>query len=167
MEENLTIILKEISENKIKDYHIKDTDKLIGVAKKLNLYKEGDSYLELAAKISDCALKCYGKQDEEPISFLKAYMPKNRFKKLENIAESIEKDSGMSVGFLPRNIDRESVDILHRTHMGTDHNPLTLIVQGLRCALADGWGGSLIATELQDILFGTPHKREINAILAY
>lgn len=159
------IILKEISENKIKDYQIRDIDKLIGVAKKLDLYKEGDSYLELAAKISDCALKCYGKQDEEPIAFLKAYMAKSRIKKLENVAESIEKDSGMSVGLLPRNIDRESVDILHRTHMGTDHNPLTLIIQGLRCALADGWGGSLIATELQDILFGTPHKREINANL--
>ena len=159
------IILKEISENKIKDYQIRDIDKLISVAKRLNLYKEGDSYLELAAKISDCALKCYGKQDEEPIAFLKAYMAKSRITKLENVAESIEKESGISVGLLPRNIDRESVDILHRTHMGTDHNPLTLIIQGLRCALADGWGGSLIATELQDILFGTPHKREINANL--
>ena len=159
------IILKEVSEKKIKDYQIRDTDKLVSVAKRLNLYKEGDSYLELAAKISDCALKCYGKQDEEPIAFLKAYMAKNRITKLENVAESIEKESGISVGFLPRNIDRESVDILHRTNMGTDHNPLTLIIQGLRCALADGWGGSLIATELQDILFGTPHKREINANL--
>jgi len=66
---------------------------------------------------------------------------------------------------LPRNIDREAVDILHRTHMGTDHDPLTLIIQGLRCALADGFGGSLIATELQDVLFGTPHKSEINTNL--
>ena len=33
--------------------------------------------------------------------------------------------------------------------------------QASRCALADGWGGSMISTELQDILFGTPraHRR--------
>ena len=29
-------------------------------------------------------------------------------------------------------------------------------MQGLRTGLADGWGGSMIATELQDVLFGTP-----------
>ena len=26
----------------------------------------------------------------------------------------------------------------------------------MRVALADGWGGSMIATELQDVMFGTP-----------
>jgi carbon-monoxide dehydrogenase catalytic subunit len=30
------------------------------------------------------------------------------------------------------------------------------MLHGARTALADGWGGSMIATELQDILFGTP-----------
>jgi carbon-monoxide dehydrogenase catalytic subunit len=30
------------------------------------------------------------------------------------------------------------------------------VLHGARTALADGWGGSMIATELQDILFGTP-----------
>ncbi|MFH1639134.1 MAG: anaerobic carbon-monoxide dehydrogenase catalytic subunit, partial [Chloroflexota bacterium] len=31
-----------------------------------------------------------------------------------------------------------------------------ILRQGVRTALADGWGGSMIATELQDIIFGTP-----------
>ncbi|MFC1902884.1 anaerobic carbon-monoxide dehydrogenase catalytic subunit, partial [Chloroflexota bacterium] len=31
-----------------------------------------------------------------------------------------------------------------------------LLKQGVRASIADGWGGSMIATELQDILFGTP-----------
>jgi carbon-monoxide dehydrogenase catalytic subunit len=30
------------------------------------------------------------------------------------------------------------------------------MLQGTRAALADGWGGSMIATELQDCMFGTP-----------
>jgi len=40
--------------------------------------------------------------------------------------------------------------------MGTDQDYRNLIFQATRCALADGWGGSMISTELQDIMFGTP-----------
>jgi carbon-monoxide dehydrogenase catalytic subunit len=60
------------------------------------------------------------------------------------------------LGVLPRGVDREVVEIMHRTHMGTDQDYHNLIFQSTRCALADGWGASMIATELQDILFGTP-----------
>ena len=45
---------------------------------------------------------------------------------------------------------------MHRTHMGTDQDYKNLIFQATRCALADGWGASMMATELQDIMFGTP-----------
>ena len=45
---------------------------------------------------------------------------------------------------------------MHRTHMGVDQDYRNLLLQGSRCALADGWGGSMISTELQDILFGNP-----------
>jgi carbon-monoxide dehydrogenase catalytic subunit len=60
------------------------------------------------------------------------------------------------LGVMPRGVDREVVEIMHRTHMGTDQDYHNLIFQATRCALADGWGASMIATELQDILFGTP-----------
>ncbi|MCK5380067.1 MAG: anaerobic carbon-monoxide dehydrogenase catalytic subunit, partial [Candidatus Latescibacteria bacterium] len=60
------------------------------------------------------------------------------------------------MGVTPRGIDREIVEIMHRTHMGVDMDYENLMIQGTRCAIADGWGGSMIATELQDILFGTP-----------
>jgi carbon-monoxide dehydrogenase catalytic subunit len=53
-------------------------------------------------------------------------------------------------------VDREIVEIMHRTHMGVDQDYKNLLLQGTRAALADGWGGSMIATELQDVLFGTP-----------
>jgi len=48
------------------------------------------------------------------------------------------------------------VDLMHRTHMGVDQDYQNLITQAGRVALVDGWGGSMIATELQDIMFGTP-----------
>jgi carbon-monoxide dehydrogenase catalytic subunit len=56
----------------------------------------------------------------------------------------------------PRGIDREIVEVLHRTHMGNDQDAEHILDQALRCALGDGWGGSMLATDLSDVLFGTP-----------
>ena len=61
------------------------------------------------------------------------------------------------MGVVPRNIDREIVEIMHRTHIGVDQDYKNLMKQGTRAAIADGWGGSMLATDLQDILFGTPY----------
>jgi len=60
------------------------------------------------------------------------------------------------LGVTPRGIDREIVEIMHRTHMGVDQDYRHILLQTMRCALADGWGGSMISTDLQDIMFGTP-----------
>jgi anaerobic carbon-monoxide dehydrogenase catalytic subunit len=56
----------------------------------------------------------------------------------------------------PRGIDRENVEMLHRTHMGVDSDYANVLLHALRTSLADGWGGSMIATELSDVMFGTP-----------
>ena len=48
---------------------------------------------------------------------------------------------------------------MHRTHMGVDNDAVHILLQGLRTGLSDGWGGSMIATDIQDILFGTPQPR--------
>jgi len=60
------------------------------------------------------------------------------------------------LGLTPRGIDRENVEMLHRTHMGVDSDYANVLLHGLRTSLADGWGGSMIATELSDVMFGTP-----------
>jgi anaerobic carbon-monoxide dehydrogenase catalytic subunit len=60
------------------------------------------------------------------------------------------------LGIEPRGVDWEIAEMLHRTHMGVDNDAVNLLVQGLRASLADGWGGSMIATEVSDVLFGTP-----------
>jgi carbon-monoxide dehydrogenase catalytic subunit len=46
------------------------------------------------------------------------------------------------------------------THMGNTADPEALIRQGLRTGLSNGWGGSMIGTEITDILFGTPIVRK-------
>jgi anaerobic carbon-monoxide dehydrogenase catalytic subunit len=65
-------------------------------------------------------------------------------------------DKWQALGIAPRGVDWEVTEMMHRTHMGVDNDAVNLLLQALRCALADGWGGSMIATELSDILFGTP-----------
>jgi carbon-monoxide dehydrogenase catalytic subunit len=60
------------------------------------------------------------------------------------------------LGVDPRGVDREIVECMHRTHMGVDHDYVHIILHGLRTSISDGWGGSMIATELSDVLFGTP-----------
>jgi carbon-monoxide dehydrogenase catalytic subunit len=40
--------------------------------------------------------------------------------------------------------------------MGVDTDYRNILRHGVRTALSDGWGGSLIATELQDIMLGSP-----------
>ncbi len=61
-----------------------------------------------------------------------------------------------SLGVTPRGIDREVVEALHRTHIGDDQEAGHILSHAIRTALADGWGGSMIATDISDILFGTP-----------
>ena len=60
------------------------------------------------------------------------------------------------VGIMPRGADREVVEGMHRIHMGVGQYFVNLLLHGLRTSLSDGWGGSMIATEVSDILLGTP-----------
>ena len=60
------------------------------------------------------------------------------------------------LGISPNGIDSAVVELMHRTHMGVDHDYRHLILAGLKGSLADGWVGSAIATTVSDILFGTP-----------
>ena len=57
---------------------------------------------------------------------------------------------------LPRGIDREVVEAMHRVHMGVGAAYVDFLTHGVRTSLADGWGGSMMATEISDVLFGTP-----------
>ena len=159
------LLLKEVAEGKNKVYSIKDEKKLLSVAQRLGIETEGKDILQLAREVAEVALNDYGKQDSAPLRFLEAYAPRKRLALWKRREEELLEKTGALMGVIPRNIDREVVDIMHRTTMGMDHDPLSLLVQGARCALADGWGGSLIATEIQDILFGTPQPRDIYANL--
>ncbi len=158
------ILLKEVALGENSAYTIKDEEKLRAVAARLGISPEGE-VSQVALAVAEVALSDFGKQDTRPLRFLEAYAPKKRLEHWQKLEEKLLAQTGALFGVLPRSIDREVVDIMHRTTMGMDHDPASLLLQGVRCALSDGWGGSLIATEIQDILFGTPYPRKVRANL--
>jgi carbon-monoxide dehydrogenase catalytic subunit len=71
-------------------------------------------------------------------------------------APQARQDIWQKTATYPRGIDRENVEMLHRTNMGVDNDWVNILLQAVRTALSDGWGGSMLATELSDVLFGVP-----------
>jgi carbon-monoxide dehydrogenase catalytic subunit len=123
-------------------YVIRDVNKLKKVAGVLNVPIKDRTKEEIAIEVSEKALKNFGQQEGE-VAFVK-------------MAPETRQTLWRELKVAPRGIDREIVETLHRTSMGVDQDYRNIMLQGARTALADGWGGSMIATELQDILFGTP-----------
>ncbi len=68
------------------------------------------------------------------------------------------------LGIVPQGVDRMVVEAMHRTHMGVDHDYRNILMHAFRQSIANGWGGSRIASLASDMLFGTPRalKAEVN-----
>jgi carbon-monoxide dehydrogenase catalytic subunit len=123
-------------------YRINDVDKLRRVAAEVGVDTEGRSIEQVATDLADVLAEDYGTR-RGSLSFV-GRVPEVRQAKWAEL------------GITPRGIDRENVEMLHRTHMGVDNDYVNTLLHALRTGLSDGWGGSMIATELSDIMFGTP-----------
>ncbi|MHC4659706.1 MAG: anaerobic carbon-monoxide dehydrogenase catalytic subunit [Planctomycetota bacterium] len=139
---DVTNALIAVANGEAHDYSLKATDKLMRVAQVYGIDTSGKSVEKVGEELGEKCLAEFGQQRGN--LRLTSLAPKKRqelWKKLE---------------ILPRSIDREVVELMHRTTMGVDNDYKNILKQGFRSALADGWGGSMIATELQDILLGAP-----------
>lgn len=123
-------------------YQIKDEAKLKTLAAEYGIAIDGRTKEEIALDLARACLAEFGQQ-EGPIRFTRR-APAQRVALWQGL------------GIDPRGIDREIVECMHRTHIGVDNDAVNLILHGLRTSISDGWGGSMIATELSDVLFGTP-----------
>lgn len=130
------------AEGKAQGFAIKDHVKLLEVALDFGVDIEGRDPNEIALEVGEKALAEFGKQNGELVYIKKAPLKRQQIWR--------------KWGVVPRGIDREVVETMHRTHMGVDQDYKHLLLQATRTALADGWGGSMISTDLQDIMFGTP-----------
>lgn len=153
---DLAYTLLEAAEGRAPDYGVRDPHKLMEVAGYLNVETEGDEgerrpIDDIARDVARMALREFGKIEGELLYLKRA--PEER--------QGIWRETGIA----PRSVDREVVELLHRTHMGNDQDPEHILDHTMRCALGDGWGGSMLATDLTDILFGTPSPVRSNANL--
>jgi carbon-monoxide dehydrogenase catalytic subunit len=123
-------------------YKVRDEEKLRRVAGEYEIKIDSTPIEEIG---KDLALKIfdqYGQQEGELV-FLKR-------------APKKQQEIWKKHGIVPRGIDREVVEAMSRTNMGVDNDYRNLLLGGMKVALSDGWGGSMVATELSDILFGSP-----------
>ena len=152
-------VFLSVARKETEDYQIKDPHKLLAMAPHLGVETtvevDGETkdrdFDEIVLEVAETAMGEWGKAGGE-LHYLK--------RAPEPLYEKWKKN-----GVRPRNIDREIVEIMHRTHMGVDQDYKNLIKQGTRASIADGWGGSMLATDLQDVLFGTPYPVQSEANL--
>jgi carbon-monoxide dehydrogenase catalytic subunit len=135
-------VFAELAEGKTSGYEIRDPDKLRALAEEWGVGTEGRETYEIAQDLASAMMEDFGTR-KSSLGFA-TRVPSQRT------------DRWAELGITPRGIDRENVEMLHRTHMGVDNDYVNTLLHCLRTSLSDGWGGSMIATELSDVMFGTP-----------
>jgi len=148
---DLANTLLAVARGEAKDFQVKDVRKLNRVAGYLGINVEGKSVNEVAEKVALKFLEQFGQQRGE-LAYL-GRAPKKR------------QEIWKKLGIAPRAIDREVVEMMHRTTMGVDQEMNNIMLGAMRASLADGWGGSMMGTDISDILFGTPKPVRTNASL--
>jgi len=139
---DMAFTLKATANGEAEGYVIRDVAKLRTVARYYNIPVDDRSPNDIANDLADLYISQFGQQTGQVAPVIRA--PKKR------------QERWKEKGVMPRGVDREVVEALHRTHIGDDQDPKNILKQGIRTALSDGWGGSMIATDISDILFGTP-----------
>jgi carbon-monoxide dehydrogenase catalytic subunit len=139
---DLVEVLEKVAQGKAPGYKITDTKKLRAVAAEYGIATKGKKPPKIASELANAMQEDFG----------------TRKSSLQLVSRAPDKRREIwnNLGMMPRGIDRETSEMMHRTHMGVDNDWKSLLVHGLRNALSDGWGGSMIATDVSDILFGTP-----------
>jgi carbon-monoxide dehydrogenase catalytic subunit len=139
---DMAFTLKAVANGEAEGYVIRDVAKLRTIAACYDIPIEGRAPEEIANDLADLYVAQFGQQKGVLISTTRA--PEKRQKLWEER------------GVIPRGVDREIVETMHRTHVGDDQDAEHILQHAIRTAIGDGWGGSLIATDVSDILFGTP-----------
>lgn len=139
-------VLLETAEGHSQGYQIIDVEKLHLIAKEYGIDVEGKEKEEIAREVALAMLEEFG-------------TIKNRIQFSERAPDKT-KDVWKGLGIVPRSVDREIVEAMHRIHMGVGADYVNILLHALRTSLSDGWGGSMMATEGSDILFGTPKPLE-------
>ena len=140
-------LFRDVINGKVKEYSIKDPIKLLEIAASLDIPTEGRDLKAVALDLYQELERTYTQVDGE-IPMMKRVPPKTL-------------ELWRAAGIVPRGAMREIMEMMHRTAMGVDQDYENITKQISRTALADGWGGSMVSTDISDILFGTPSPVEV------
>ncbi len=127
---------------KAEGYEIKNEAKLLALAGGFGVETEGKDTRQIATEVAEMALADFGRQEGVLRLVRRAPEPLQR--------------KWRRAGVTPTGIDADIVRAMHATHMGVDNEPVHMLRQMIRTALSDGWGGSMYATDISDVLFGGP-----------
>jgi carbon-monoxide dehydrogenase catalytic subunit len=130
------------AKGKAEGYQIKDAKKLRRIAEEWNIEVDGRPDADITADVAQAGLNMWN-QDTQPL-YMYTRAP-------EGTRQRWQQNS-----IIPRGVDREVVQTLHSTHEGVDSDYRNVLLTAFRTSLADGWVGAMIATDLSDILFGSP-----------
>jgi len=130
-------------EDRAPDYRIKDEEKLASVAKRLGIETDGVEVKDLAWKVIDAVMEDFSRYTHDHLTFSTSVHTEKRIELWKRL------------GVMPTNIDQTISDVIHRTTMGCDADPVPVLFGGIKCAVAD-LAGEQISTDLSDMLFGTP-----------
>ena len=129
-------------EGKAPSYEVRNPEKLKRIAVEYEIDTGNKDIKEIAVLVAKAMLEDFGKQDED-ITFLKR-------------APKKQQEIWRKLNIAPQGIDRPIVETMSRTNVGVDNDYKNIILGAMKASLSDGWGGSMIATEASDILFGAP-----------
>jgi carbon-monoxide dehydrogenase catalytic subunit len=139
---HLAHTLLKMAQGKAPAYDIKESGKLKSVAARLGISVDGRSDQDIAIDVAKAALADFGEK-ETPVLWAATVVTPGRVETLKKL------------GLVPKGIDFEVSEIMHRTLYGVDADPVNLLLAGLRCGVAD-LAGCYMGTDLADILFGIP-----------
>ncbi|MDO9535016.1 MAG: anaerobic carbon-monoxide dehydrogenase catalytic subunit [Bacillota bacterium] len=141
---HITMVMKEIADGHPGDYSITDSAKLKMVAERFGFPTEGRPEQDVLKDVVNLAMEEFSRLDKKVYS---AWLEKTI------VPERLEK--AMECNIMPNSIHKTIAESMAQTHMGMDADPVNLVFQSLKTALCD-YIGMHIATDLSDILFGTP-----------
>lgn len=124
------------------DYPIRDEAKLKGVASRIGVSIDNRSISDIATDVAKKALEDFSEK-ESPLTWAAATITKGRI------------DTFLKLGVVPTGIDSSIAESMHRTTYGVDSDPVNILLGAVKCALAD-YAACHMATDIADILFGTP-----------
>lgn len=124
------------------DYPIRDEAKLKAVASRIGVNISNRSIKEIAIDVAKKALEDFSEK-ESPLTWAATTVTRGRI------------DTFLKFGVVPTGIDSAISESMHRTTYGVDSDPVNILLGSVKCALAD-YAACHMATDIADILFGTP-----------